>query len=103
LTKIVNPETGAMHDSPLRRAKEILTIPVLWERLGLPGHVSEKCSVHSPLRDDDRSPSFSIYADGRRWKDHGTGLGGDSFDLFCAVKGLNLKQAWRAFIDLARS
>jgi hypothetical protein len=91
------------HDSPLKRAIEILTIPILWERLGLPGHVSEKCCVKSPLRDDDGRPSFSIYADGRRWKDHATGQGGDSFDLYQAVKETDARGAWRGFIDLSRT
>jgi hypothetical protein len=100
LALIVNPEAGAM-DSPLKRAIKILTIPVLWERLGLPGHVSGNCCVKSPLRDDDRTPSFSIYSDGRRWKDHGTGEGGDSFDLYQAVTRTNARTAWRAFIELS--
>jgi hypothetical protein len=90
------------HDSPLRRAIDVLTIPVLWGRLGLPGRVTGHCCVHSPLRDDDRSPSFSIYAGGRRWKDHGTGLSGDSFDLYQALTKTSSRTAWRSFIDLSR-
>ena len=91
-----------MKDSPLKRAIESLPIPVLWQRLGLPGHVTANCCVRSPLR-DDRSPSFSIYAGGTRWKDHGTGQGGDSFDLYQAVKKLSsAKAAWRSFVDLSR-
>jgi hypothetical protein len=89
-------------DSPLKRAIDVLTIPVLWQRLGLRGKVTGNCCVKSPLRDDDRSPSFSVYGNGRRWKDHGTGLGGDSFDLYQALKKLSAKAAWRPFIDLSR-
>ena len=92
----------ADNDSPLKRAIAILTIPILWQRLGLPGRVSGDCCVRSPLRDDDRSPSFSIYAGGTRWKDHATGEGGDSFNLYQAVKKLSAKAAWRSFIDLSR-
>jgi hypothetical protein len=44
----------------LKEAIRRLPIPVLWQRLGLPGRVTERCCVRSPLRDDDRSPSFSI-------------------------------------------
>jgi len=51
-----------MKDSPLKRAIESLPIPVLWQRLGLPGHVTANCCVRSPLR-DDRSPSFSIFVE----------------------------------------
>jgi hypothetical protein len=96
-TKLPKP----MKDSPLKRAIATLTIPVLWHRLGLPGQVTGNCRVRSPLR-DDRSPSFSIYAGGTRWKDHGTGQGGDSFNLYQAVKKLNAKAAWRSFVDLSR-
>jgi hypothetical protein len=39
---------------------------------------------HSPLRQGDDKPSFSVYADGTKWKDHGTGDYGDVIDL--AVK-----------------
>lgn len=73
-------------NSPLKEAIRRLPIPVLWQRLGLPGRVTDHCCVRSPLRDDDRSPSFSIYAEGTRWKDHGTGQGGDGFDLYQAIK-----------------
>jgi hypothetical protein len=87
--------------SPLREAIDRLTIPVLWQRLGLPGHVKDFCCVRSPLRDDDRTASFSIYARGTRWKDHGTGEGGDSYDLFQKVMGMDRKQAFLPFLDLA--
>jgi hypothetical protein len=91
------------HHLSLKEAIARLPIPVLWQRLGLPGRVTNNCVVRSPLRDDDRHPSFSIFADGRRFKDHGTGLTGDSFTLYQAAKGMNAKQAWRPFIDLSRS
>jgi hypothetical protein len=91
------------HDSPLQRAIEALPIPRLWQLLGLPGHVTGNCCRKSPLREDDRSPSFSIYANGRRWKDHGTGEGGDSFDLYQAVTKTNARSAWRGFIDLSKT
>jgi hypothetical protein len=87
----------------LKEAIARLPIPVLWRALGLPGQVRDHCCVRSPLRDDDRSPSFSVFAGGTRWKDHGTGEGGDSFDLFQAVKKMDAKQAWRPFIELSKS
>jgi hypothetical protein len=85
----------------LKEAIRRLPIPILWVRLGLPGRVRDHCCVRSPLRDDDRSASFSIYAGGCRWKDHGTGQGGDSFDLYTALKKMDAKQAWRPFTELA--
>ena len=89
-------------DSPLKDAIRRLPIPVLWQRLKLPGRVTEKCCVRSPLRDDDRSPSFSIFANGSRWHDFGTGQKGDSFDLFQAIKKMDAKSAWRPFLELSR-
>ena len=88
-------------DSPLKEAIGRLPIPVLWTRLGLPGKVREHCTVHSPLRDDDRTGSFSIFASGTRWKDHGTGARGDSFDLYQAIRKLDSRQAFRPFLELA--
>jgi hypothetical protein len=86
----------------LKEAIERLPIPVLWSLLGLPGRVRNSCCVRSPLRDDDRNPSFSIYANGTRWKDLGTGEGGDVFDLYKAVTKTNGGSAVRAFISLAK-
>jgi hypothetical protein len=93
-----------MSYSPLREAIGKLPIPVLWQKLGLPGHVTGNCTVRSPLRDDDKNPSFSIFANDTRWRDHGAGTNqaGDSFDLYQAITKLNARQAWRPFIDLAR-
>src|SRR5260221_14769130 len=70
--------------------------------MGLPGQVTGHCCVRSPLRDDDRSPSFSIFANGTRWRDPGTGQGGDSFDLYQALTKTNPRAAWPPFIDLSR-
>lgn len=89
--------------SELKEAIRRLPIPLLWQKLGLPGRVTENCCVKSPLRDDDRSPSFSIFAGGTRWKDHGLGIGGDSFDLFQAVTKTDAKGAWRPFMDLSKT
>jgi len=90
-----------MSNSSLQEAIRRLPIPVLWERLGLRGHVSGNCVVRSPLRDDDRHPSFSIFADGRRFKDHATGETGDSFDFYQRITKTDAKTAWRPFKVLA--
>ena|SRR6516225_1955048 len=88
-------------DSPLKLAIRRLPIPLLWSKLGLPGKVTGHCCVCSPLRDDDRHPSFSIFHEGCRYKDHGTGESGDSFDFFKAIKKLSGKEAYRPFLELA--
>jgi hypothetical protein len=67
--------TGIAKDSPLQAAKEELPIPALWHLLNLAGKPGKSCK--SPFR-EDRNPSFSIYDDGRKWKDHATGQGGDA-------------------------
>jgi hypothetical protein len=55
--------------------KQRVTIKDLWERF-FPGSTPGK-SCKSPFR-DDRNPSFSLYDNGKRWKDFGTGEGGES-------------------------
>jgi hypothetical protein len=55
----------------------------------------------TPLRDDDREPSCSIYAEGTCYKDQGTGESGDSFELFKAVKKLDRKTDWHPYLELA--
>jgi hypothetical protein len=89
------------HDSALKEAIRRLPIHVLWVRLGLPGTVRPNCCICSPLRDDDRRPSFSIFADGSRFKDHGDGVTGDSFDFYCRITKMNPRTAFRAFCALA--
>jgi hypothetical protein len=55
-------------------ARSKITIPDAWSMLGLSGEPKPSCK--SPFR-EDKSPSFSIHADGRAFKDHSTGEGGD--------------------------
>jgi hypothetical protein len=59
-------------------ARRKFTIPDLWPMLQLEGQ--PKASCRSPFR-DDRSPSFSIFDDGKAWCDHGTGEGGDTIEF----------------------
>lgn len=60
------------------QARETLTIPQAWQMLGLQGE--PKASCKSPWR-DEKSPSFSIYDDGRKFKDHGEQLSGDVIEF----------------------
>jgi hypothetical protein len=50
--------------------------------------------IHSPLREED-NPSFSTYeSNGNiRWKDFGTGEGGNIFDLIMAIEDVDFKDA----------
>lgn len=78
--------------------KERLLIPELRARLGLPGQARVSC--RSPFR-PERQPSFSIYDQGRRWKDHGTGEGGDAIDFLARACHLDPAEATRRFLALA--
>ena len=58
--------------------REIYRIPNAWRDLGLEGEPAASCK--SPFRDDS-TPSLSIYDDGRKFKDHGSGESGDVFEF----------------------
>ena len=69
----------------LDAAKARVTIADAWHALGLPGEPRRTCC--SPFR-EDRHPSFSIFADGRGWKDFATGEAGDVVSFVkCATAG----------------
>jgi hypothetical protein len=59
--------------------------------LDFPDPVPTIQAESTPLRDDDREPSCSIYAEGTHYKDQDTGESGDSFELFKAVKNWTAK------------
>jgi len=84
--------------SPLEVAKERLSVPAVWVMLGLPGRPGKSC--RSPFR-EDRKASFSIYREGRKWKDHSTGEGGDVADFLAAACTLSPEAACRKLIELA--
>jgi CHC2-type zinc finger protein len=89
----------ADHDSLLKRAIAIVTVDQLWQHFGFKprGRANPVCS---PFR-DERHPSFSVYDEGRRWKDHGTGEGGDAFDFYQRATGKSAKDAFVEFIEFA--
>jgi CHC2 zinc finger len=91
-------DAGANLRQRIVEAKHRLRIEQLWVHLGLPGEPSQQCK--SPFR-DDKSPSFSIYADGLRWKDFSTGESGDAPDFLAKAKGIDNRQAVAMFLDLA--
>jgi hypothetical protein len=67
-----------------KQARESITIPQAWQMLGLQGE--PKASCKSPWR-DERTPSFSIYENGTKWKDHGEQLGGDVIEFIRITLG----------------
>lgn len=82
----------------LDAAKSRVSIADAWRALGLPGEPRRTCC--SPFR-EDRHPSFSIFADGRGWKDFATGEAGDVVSFVkCATAGTDA-EAIRRVLDLA--
>ncbi len=92
--------TSPINHQLLKDAIAALTIPELWKRLGIPGN-PKIGDNKSPLRDDDRNASFSIYAGGHRAKDHGTGWDGDSYNFYQDYLKQSSKEAYLPFIHLA--
>lgn len=70
--------------------KETLAIPEAWQWLNLPGAPGKCCA--SPFR-PDKSPSFSVYADGKKWRDHATAEGGDLLDFIARALDRPLPEA----------
>lgn len=84
--------------SPLESAIAAVDIPMAWRALGLPGEPDKSCV--SPFR-AERHPSFSIYADGRMAKDHGTGETFDVVDFVAAALNADKAEGARWLIQYA--
>ena len=74
----------------LAEAKERIRIPDLWRELGLEGEPKKHCRC--PFH-EDRSPSFSIFDDGKGWKCHAGCGGGSVIDFLAKAKGLSDEEA----------
>lgn len=57
-------------------------------------------SCHSPFR-EDRKPSFSVYDNSQKWKDHATGDHGDAVDFLAKALDLSPEKAIRRFVEMA--
>lgn len=93
-------------------AKERLSIPELWERLGLPDPPARfGINVKSPFRDDGKTGSFNISSCGTFFKDYGAGGHGHQGDgvnfillyagLEANAKGEERRKAMEQFCMLA--
>ena len=78
------------------KAREEYTVYSLWAELGLQGDPKPSCK--SPFR-DERTPSFSIYDQGRKWADHGTGEGGDVIEFLKHALGTDCRGVRDWLID----
>jgi hypothetical protein len=72
--------------------RRVFRIPGAWKLLSLDSEPGK--SVRSPFREDKR-PSFSVYDDGRKWKDHATGEHGDVIDFIARANGSDIAGALR--------
>ena len=85
----------------ITEAKNRLPIPTLWRILNLVGNPPAKDGVfHSPFREDG-NPSFSIFADGTRFKDHATGESGDAITFYAMARNIENREAVKGFLNLA--
>ena len=66
-------------DSPLQKGKGAAFDSSFVANPGTAWHASRKYTK-APSREDHRA-SFSIYAEGRRWRDFGNSDGGDAVDF----------------------
>jgi hypothetical protein len=57
-------------------------------------------SCVSPFR-EDRNPSFSVYDQGQKWKDHATGDHGDAVDFLGKALDIPAQEAVRRFVEMA--
>lgn len=94
-TSVINPPPpldrgGGINNPPKNMKnyanfKSATTIPQIWKTLKLPGAPSKSC--FSPFREDHK-PSFSVYDQGRKFKDFSTGDSGSVIDfLLLAFNG----------------
>ncbi len=70
--------------------KARLFIPDVWRMMELAGTPGKSCA--SPFR-ADKKPSFSVFDDGRRFRDHATGDGGTVIDFIQLALGDGLEGA----------
>ena len=77
------------------KVKQSYSIQLAWHDLSLPGTPAKIC--RSPFskehKNGDMHPSFSVYDEGQRWKNHATGEGGDVIDLVCKAKKIDKAEA----------
>ena len=89
-----------LQPSPLEQAKDRVSITDAWHMLGLTGDPSKEC--HCPWR-EDRKPSFSVFADGRKFKDFATDDRGDVIEFIEKALGVSKSEAAKKLIAMANT
>ena len=89
--------------SPITIAEAKARLPIfsLWRILNFDGIPPAKDGVYrSPFREDG-NPSFSIFDNGTRFKDHATGESGDAITFYAMARGIENRDAVKEFLNLA--
>jgi hypothetical protein len=86
--------------SPVDRAKQIISINDAWQLLGLTGKPSKSCK--SPWR-NEKNPSFSVFAEGRKFYDFSTHERGDVVEFIEKALGLSKSEAAKKLIAMANT
>lgn len=81
--------------TPLSDLKTRYSIAQAWRDLRLDGEPAKICRSPFPgeHKNGDAHPSFSVFAEGERFKDHATGAGGDVFDFVAKARGTDVAGA----------
>lgn len=86
--------------SPVVQAKARITITDAWDRLALPGHYDDG---RSPWREDKKAGSFTVFADGKRFRDYSTGERGDVVEFIEKAAGVSKSEAAKMLIAWANT
>lgn len=75
--------------------KDQYRIPCPWRDFALPGEPAKICRSPFPAEHThgDLNPSFSVFDNGRRWRNFATGEGGDVFDFIAKFRGCSTADA----------
>ena len=82
----------------LPEAKERVTIESLWREFGYEGEPKKACRC--PFH-EDRSPSFSVFDDGKKWKCHAGCGEGSVIDFLVLAKSISEEEACLEILERA--
>jgi hypothetical protein len=84
----------------IQEAKERISIAYLWHQFGFDGEPRKQCRC--PFH-EDRTPSFSVFEDGKAWKCFAGCGEGSVIDFLAKAKGLSDQDACREIMRMAGS
>ncbi len=87
---IATSSTPGLRAPSIEDVKARYSVADAWRDEACPGSPGRSC--RTPWR-ADKHPSFSVYGDGQRWKDHASGDGGDVLDFLVKARGCTPAEA----------